>query len=67
MGDVVDLRKPKNGETTFLLCSCTPEGEPYLVVSIVSDAPIIVGLMCPACETELTVINGIVQPPAIGA
>lgn len=64
MGEVVNLAEPKLGDTTFIQCNCTPEGVDFLVVVMASDRPLICGLVCPACETQLAVENGFVIPPA---
>jgi hypothetical protein len=63
MGDVIQLNQPKKGDTAFMMCSCREvDPVPFMVVAIVSwNAPIITGLMCPECETQLDVISGVVQ------
>jgi len=61
MSNVVDINRMKTGETAFMLCSCLPEGTPYLTVAIVKDNPVIIGMVCPECETELSVVNGVIS------
>lgn len=59
MSNVVNLFEPRNGEWCFLRCTCKPEGVDYLVVTLVqSDGPLVCGLMCPACESSLPIVNG---------
>lgn len=58
--NVVQLDQPKNGDTTFMQCGCTSEGVDFLVVVIVGDSPLVCGLLCPECETQLSVENGFV-------
>lgn len=49
-------------EMSFLLCPCTQEGEPFLILTKeTDDNPVIIGLICPNCEQELCVTNGIVH------
>ena len=62
MSNVVELNPAKNGDLAFMLCPCKPEDpQPYLVVAIVGLHPIIAGLLCPECDKQLTVVNGIVN------
>lgn len=65
MSNVIQFDAPKKGDTSFMMCGCKPENpEPYIVVAITdNDRPIIAGLLCPQCETQLDVVNGIVQTP----
>lgn len=65
MSNVFQFPQPKNGDQSFMMCSCNPqEPEPYMVVVIVGkDAPLICGLLCPLCETQLEVVNGFVRQP----
>ena len=61
MSKIVNLHEGKNGEESFMLCPCTPEGTPFIVVAIVGESPIICSLVCPECETCIPVVNGIVR------
>jgi hypothetical protein len=62
MNNVVQLRAPKPGEPTFMLCGCNPkEPEAFMPIVLVQQNPVVVGLMCPRCETHLTVVNGVIQ------
>ena len=61
MSNVIQLDPPKKGETSFIQCNCTPEGTDFLVVVIVGESPIICGLVCPECEKNMPVVNGIVD------
>lgn len=61
MSNVIEINPAKNNDKAFMMCPCTPEPTPYLAVAIVSDNPIICALVCPECETELIVVNGIVS------
>lgn len=64
MGRVVPLRPRRRGDLAFMRCACEPEGVDFLVVAVDAEAgPIVAALVCPACETELAVVNGIVQAP----
>ena len=58
MGDVVDLHQPKRGDSCFMLCPCTDEGTPFMVVAIMGESPFIASLVCPECEQEAPVVNG---------
>lgn len=64
MGEVIDLHPTGDGETAFMQCGCKPEGTDYVVVVITGIRPIVTSLLCPACQTELSVVNGIVEIPA---
>lgn len=62
---VTRLQTSNAGEQTFICCPCQDEPEPLIpVVLHDSKGPIITALMCPYCEAESAVINGIVQPTA---
>lgn len=53
---------PSKGDLTFMQCPCTPEGVDFAVVAIADPhAPIVAGLLCPECESQYDVVNGIVQ------
>lgn len=58
MGDVIPFNQPKNGDTTFLACPCTPEPNALLPVAVIGKPVIIVALLCPMCEREIPVLNG---------
>ncbi len=61
MSDVVSINPVKTGDTTFMCCPCTPEPTPFIVVAIADPRkPIICSLLCPECEHEIPVTNGIV-------
>jgi hypothetical protein len=60
MTNIVHLNQPKSGDTTFMRCPCTDEGTDFLVVAIMADNPIICGLLCPECEQEIPVVNGVI-------
>lgn len=63
-GRVVPLHPPRRNEPAFMRCAREPEGVNFLVVAIDAKAgPIVSALVCPACETELAVVKGIVQAP----
>lgn len=62
MGEIVELNPTKDGDLAFMICPCKPEGTPYMVTVVAGDNPIIASLLCPECETNFPVINGIVQP-----
>lgn len=58
--NVVSFNRP--GEQTFVLCPCRDGGVPVTPVVVHDRAgPIISALVCPECEHELPVINGIVR------
>lgn len=59
MSNVISINQPKKGETTFLCCPCTDEPAPFVPVAIVSENPVIIALLCPECEKEIPVVNGI--------
>lgn len=59
--NISEARKQRDGETTFLCCPCTEDGEPFMVVSYVSKDPFVASLVCPSCEQEVPVINGYLQ------
>jgi hypothetical protein len=60
--NVVQLHKPKGGDLAFMCCPCSPEDpEAFLPVAVVGEHPIIAALVCPACECQVDVVNGIVQ------
>lgn len=48
-----------------MMCPCNPAQPEAFIVVVIADEkrPIVSGLLCPACETQLDVINGIVQTP----
>lgn len=49
------------GDMGFMQCACKPEGVDFLVVAIHQDAgAIVAALVCPECERELPVVNGVV-------
>lgn len=57
--NVVQLHKPKAGDTYFMLCACNPaDPAPYIVQVIIGEPPVVSGLLCPLCETFLPVVNG---------
>ena len=60
MTNVIPLNQPKPGETTFMRCPCLPEGTDFIVVAIAGKTPIICGLLCPECEQEIPVTNGLI-------
>lgn len=63
MGDVIQFDAPKPGNLSFMMCPCKPDNPtPFMVVAIVDHVrPIVAGLVCPECETQLDVVNGLVQ------
>ncbi len=62
MSNIIDLNAPSNGEQTFMMCPCTPEGSPIIPVVIHDPkGPIITGLVCIECEESVGVVNGIIQ------
>lgn len=61
MANIVDINKVKTGDLAFLMCSCKHEGEPYMVVGLTGDSPIITALVCTECETQVDVVNGVLQ------
>jgi hypothetical protein len=68
VSNIVDLqaklqaKRQGEGDVTFMLCPCTPDGTPPLPV-VLHDAhgPLLIALMCPECENEIGVINGRLQ------
>lgn len=63
MGEVVELHQVKQGDFSFMACPCTAEPTPFVVLALVGSPPIICGLVCPECDQQLDVVNGIVQRP----
>jgi len=64
MADVIDLHpRPRAGDQVFITCGCTPEPTAMLPVALAGDAPFIALLVCPACETEVPVVNGYLMIP----
>lgn len=62
MSNVFQFDAPKKNDTAFMLCNCKPDDpQPFMVVAIVGDAPIICQLVCPECEKTHDVVNGIVS------
>lgn len=62
--NVVQLQTPKVGDQSFMVCGCNPKDpSPFVPIVLVQQSPVVVGLMCPACEAHLTVINGVIQEP----
>lgn len=58
-------REPGDGHC-FVLCPCEPEGVPFVVVGLSADHPKIVGLVCPMCDQEVAVTDGIVEADRCG-
>lgn len=62
MGDIIDLHsKPRFGEQSFVMCDCTDDGTPMLPVVKHGAVTFIAMLVCPECEVEVPVVNGIVE------
>jgi len=65
MSNIVDLeariaaKRQGEGEVTFMLCPCTEEGSTVLPV-VLHDAqgPLLIALVCPECENEISILNG---------
>lgn len=57
---VTRIKPVKDGEKTFMRCACKPGGTDFLAVAIVGEFPLICALVCPECESEMTVLNGFV-------
>ena len=52
------------GELTFVCCNCdgSAHGEPMTpVVLHDNQGPIITAVLCPNCEDEIPVVNGVLQ------
>lgn len=64
MGDVVDIHKPKNGQSTFLWCGCKEGQETPMLAVVIHDpqGPILSALVCADCKKEWLVTNGILCP-----
>lgn len=63
MTNVVELHPvPRDGELSFMLCSCTAEGVPFAVAAVASDKPFVSHLKCPECESEVPVVDGYIAP-----
>lgn len=62
---VIDLeerirtKRQGEGEVTFMLCGCTEEGSAVIPV-VLHDAqgPLLISLVCPECENEISIVNG---------
>lgn len=68
MSNVIQLHTPKIGDRTFMVCGCNPkEPHPFMPIVILQQNPVVVGLMCPECETHLDVIGGVIQQPVPNA
>lgn len=52
----------QDGQQTFVMCPCEDDG--ILTTPVVlhdPKGPIIVALMCPECEREIPVVDGLLQ------
>lgn len=63
---IVPFYKPRQGDPVFMVCPCQPDGVPYTIIALAHEThPIISKLLCPECETEISVVNGIPQLPPL--
>ena len=59
-----DRGKLTPGETTFVTCDCDGSYEGETLTPVVlhdQQGPIITAVMCPNCEGEIPVVNGVLQ------